>query len=532
MNTQNTNTPTLSAPPHYKLKAISLVCLGAVLGVAVSLHFSAVAEQKSALHNLPIDEVRMLSEVYGRIKSDYVENVDDKRIFKEAISGMLSGLDPHSTFLDADDYKEMRTTTSGKFGGLGIEIVGEDGFIKVVSPIDDTPAFNAGIKAGDYISRIDGVSVRGVPLNDSIKKMRGEPGKEVQVTILRKGETKELEFKVRRAIIEIQSVRARAIEPGYAVVRLSQFEETTGEKMVRAINDMAAKNPAGLKGIILDLRNDPGGLLNVAVGVSAAFLPKDTLVVYTDGRLEDSKMRFMAQKEHYLRSKNREDYLAKLSPIAKTVPLLVLVNNGSASASEIVAGALQDHKRAKVMGTQTFGKGSVQTIMDIGNQSAIKLTTARYYTPLGRSIQSKGITPDILVEDGFTRSATREADLGRHLIGPDEAEQIKAKEKAMTPAEVAQKEADVAAKFAKNKIRDELYESVSRDELTSFLKEPPKAADGKPIDFVLEQALKHLKGQPFFDSPQSQIAQSRPAKKPSETTADAKSQLPPGIVLK
>lgn len=491
-----------------KFKAASLVGLGAVIGVALSLNFSAVAEKQSPVLNLPIDEVRMLSEVFGRIKSDYVEDVDDKRLIKEAINGMLTGLDPHSAFLDQDAFKELQTTTTGKFGGLGIEVGMEEGFVKVISPIDDTPAYRAGIKAGDYIIKVDDTSLRGMSLNDAVKKMRGETGTEAVLTVLRKGEPAELVFRVKRAIIEIQSVRMRPIEPGYAVIRITQFEDATGEKLVRAINDVYRQNPAGLKGLVLDLRNDPGGLLNAAVAVSAAFLPKDALVVYTDGRIEDAKMRLLARRENYIRNPVREDYLAKLPAAIKTVPIIVLVNNGTASASEIVAGALQDHKRATVMGSQTFGKGSVQTILPLRNNTAIKLTTARYYTPNGRSIQAKGITPDIEVEDGAPRIAMREADLERHLVGEDE-KNAKDEKKPEVPAEIlkdghtavsAQEKLAAGVKPSSGKL-------AKKDEPAKHVEyKPAMGADGKPIDFVLQQALNQLKGLPVQSTPQSQIA--------------------------
>ena len=266
-------------PVTAKLKAAGLIGLGAVVGVALSLNFSAIAQRQSPTLNLPIDEVRMLSEVYGRIKSDYVEEVDDKRLIKEAINGMLTGLDPHSAFLDADAVKEMQTVTTGKFGGLGIEVGMEDGLVKVISPIDDTPAFKAGIKSGDYIVKVNDSSLRGMNLTEAVKRMRGESGTEAILTILRKGENKELVFNVRRAEIQLQSVRAREIEPGIAYIRLAQFEESTAEKMVRAINEAYKQNNGALKGMVLDLRNDPGGLLHSSVAVSAAFLPKDALVV-------------------------------------------------------------------------------------------------------------------------------------------------------------------------------------------------------------------------------------------------------------
>ncbi|MEQ1517779.1 MAG: S41 family peptidase [Usitatibacteraceae bacterium] len=507
-----------------KMKAAGLVGIGAVAGVMLSLNFSAVAERQSTMLNLPIEEVRMLSEVFGRIKSDYVEEVDDKRLIKEAINGMLTGLDPHSAFLDADAFKEMQTTTTGKFGGLGIEVGAEDGFVRVISPIDDTPAYRAGIKAGDFIIKVDETSLRGISLTEAVKRMRGEAGTDAKLTVLRRGEAKELIFNVKRAIIEIQSVRSRMIEPGYAVIRLTQFEENTGEKMTRAINDAYKQNGGALKGLVLDLRNDPGGLLNASVAVSAAFLPKDALVVYTDGRVEDAKMRLLARKENYLRNPNREDYLAKLPPSIKDVPMVVLVNNGTASASEIVAGALQDHKRATIMGTQTFGKGSVQTILPLGNNSAIKLTTARYFTPNGRSIQAKGIEPDVTVDDGSQRLAMREADLDRHLVGDDEkkaAAELKAKLDAMPdPAALPpdKKDKDGKAKGVptsglpghEGKAAGVSVAAIAPASEKSEEKAPEykplNGADGKPVDFVLAQAINQLKGLPVAASPRAFFA--------------------------
>jgi carboxyl-terminal processing protease len=502
-----------------RLKAAGLIALGGIAGVMLSLNFSAVAERQSSALNLPIEEVRMLSEVFGRIKSDYVEPVDDKRLIKEAINGMLTGLDPHSAFLDEDAYKEMQTTTSGRFGGLGIEVGVEDGFVRVISPIDDTPAYRAGIKAGDYVIKVDDVSLRGLSLAEAVKRMRGEPGTEAVLTVLRRGEAKELMFTVRRAIIEIQSVRHRTLEPGYAVIRVTQFEEASGDKLVRAIQDVLKQNGNQLKGLVLDLRNDPGGLLNAAVGVSAAFLPKDALVVYTDGRVPDARMRLHARKENYLRAGNRDDYLSRLPAVAKTVPMVVLVNNGTASASEIVAGALQDHKRATVMGSQTFGKGSVQTILPLpGNKSAIKLTTARYYTPNGRSIQAKGIEPDILVDDGTQRVATREADLDRHLSGDEER---KALDKLKAKVEADAKDAKASSvsgapgedgKTAAAGTAVAVARKSAADDKRDVEYKPLNGLDGKPIDFILQQAINHLKGAPVASNPRALLAAAESAK--------------------
>jgi len=401
-----------------KLQQLGLIALGVCLGVMISLNFSAVA-QREALGPLPVEELRAFAEVFGRIKSDYVEPVEDKKLITEAITGMLAGLDPHSAYLDQDAFRELQVGTQGEFGGLGIEVGMEDGFVKVVSPIDDSPAARAGIKSGDLIVKLDETSVKGMTLNDAVKRMRGRPNTQITLTIVRKGEPKPIVVTLTRAIIKIQSVKSKLLEPGYAYARITQFQEHTGEALAAAIQNMYKQNQGALKGIVLDLRNDPGGLLNGAVAVAAEFLPQNALVVYTDGRTEDAKMRLTAAPENYLRGRIKDDFVSKLPSDIKTVPMVVLVNGGSASASEIVAGALQDHKRAVVMGTTTFGKGSVQTILPLGNNTAIKLTTARYYTPNGRSIQATGIVPDITLDDGSSKNdpalKLREADLDKHL---------------------------------------------------------------------------------------------------------------------
>ena len=403
-----------------KLRNFSLIVFGALFGLAVSLHFSAVAN-KDAESPLPIDELRAFTEVFGKIKSDYVEPVADKKLINEAINGMLSGLDPHSAYLDQDAFKDLQVSTQGEFGGLGIEVGMEDGFVKVVSPIEDTPAFVAGIKPGDLIIKLDETPVKGLTLGDAVKRMRGKPNSKITLTLLRKGELKPIVVTLTRAVIQIKSVKSRLLDPNYPYIRITQFQEHTGEDLVKAIDALTKQNKAPMQGLVLDLRNDPGGLLNSAIAVSAAFLPKDTLVVYTEGRSEEAKMRLNASKEYYVRG-TQTDYLKNLPAWTKTVPMVVLVNGGSASASEIVAGALKDHKRAIIMGTQSFGKGSVQSILPLGNGTAIKLTTARYYTPSGNSIQAKGITPDIMVEDATVNEtekqilSVREADLERHLI--------------------------------------------------------------------------------------------------------------------
>jgi carboxyl-terminal processing protease len=455
------------------LKKFGLVALGLVAGISISLHFSAVADRETLATPLPIEELRAFSEVFGRIKSDYVEPVSDKKLINEAINGMLSGLDPHSAFLDAEAFKELQVGTQGEFGGLGIEVGMEDGLVKVISPIEDTPAFLAGIKSGDLIVKLDDTLIKGMSLNDAVKRMRGKPGSKIVLTVIRKDQPKPLTFTLTRAVIKVQSVKSKLAEPGYGFVRITQFQEHTGENLAKALKDMVKQNGEPLKGLVLDLRNDPGGLLTGAVGVSAAFLQKDALVVYTEGRTDDAKMRLTATPENYLRGNGKDDYLSDLPESIKSVPLVVLVNGGSASASEIVAGALQDHKRAVVMGTQTFGKGSVQTVLPLGNNTAIKLTTARYYTPGGRSIQAMGIVPDILVEDPSSSEMDnafrlREADLDKHLVN-GKAPETKAPAKSVPAAPGTNGNGTNGAKVAP----------------TEF---------GSKSDYQLNQALNLLKG--------------------------------------
>src|SRR5437868_7136342 len=416
-----------------KMRQFGLVIFGAIVGIMLSLNFSAVAnkETQEVPHPLPVEELRAFTEVFGRIKSDYVEPVEDKKLITEAINGMLTGLDPHSAYLDQEAFRELQVGTQGQFGGLGIEVGMEDGLVKVVSPIEDTPAFRAGVKPGDLIVKLDDAQVKGMTLNDAVKRMRGKPNTQITLTIARKGEPQPIVVTLTRAVIRVQSVKSKMYEPGYAWIRISQFQEATADHLVKHIDTLFKQG--NVKGLVLDLRNDPGGLLHGAVAVSAAFLPQKTLVVSTDGRAEDARKKFYATPDDYAR--RGDDILKALPAAAKTVPMVVLVNGGSASASEIVAGALQDHKRAKVIGTQTFGKGSVQTIMPLGNNTAIKLTTARYYTPGGRSIQAKGITPDIPLEDAVSDRGLklREADLTKHLIEATSTSD-KEKEKAVAVA--------------------------------------------------------------------------------------------------
>jgi carboxyl-terminal processing protease len=470
-----------------KVKQAGLLAVGILAGVLLSLNFSAVAQREAARYPLPVDELRAFAEVFGAIKSGYVEPVEDKKLITGAINGMLQDLDPHSSYLDQDAFKELQVGTQGEFGGLGIEVGMEDGFVKVVSPIEDTPAFRAGLKPGDLIIRLDDTPVKGMSLNDAVKRMRGKPKTNIRLTVVRKGEQKPLEVTLMRDIIRVQSVKSKVIEPGLGWVRVSQFQEHTVENLVKHIQDLYKEGP--LKGLILDLRNDPGGLLNGAVGVSAAFLPSKSLVVSTDGRTEDAKRKFIATPEDYLRG-NRDDILRRLPAGIKTVPMVVLVNAGSASASEIVAGALQDHKRATVMGTQTFGKGSVQTIMPLGNSTAIKLTTARYYTPSGRSIQAKGIVPDIVVEDPSSgQIRVREADLDKHLQNDQEKELERARAAVEGPKSPAKLDTEDKAPAA-----------------------PLEFASDK--DFQFQQAVNYLKGRPV--APTQQTANAPVAAQPAK----------------
>ncbi|MFQ5934995.1 MAG: S41 family peptidase [Acidiferrobacterales bacterium] len=384
-----------------------LLLLGIFIGTGVTIETAVLAERAASISNattLPYDELKTFTEVFSRIKSDYVEDVDDKKLLEDAIEGMLAGLDPHSSYLDPQGYKEVRIGTEGQFGGLGIEVTMENGFVKVVAPIEDTPAARAGLESGDLIVRLDDKAVKGMTLTEAVKLMRGKPGSEITLTIIREGENKPFKVTVTRAVIKIQSVKSRLLEPGYGYLRITQFQATTGTNLKNAIRKLEKENNDKLKGVVLDLRNNPGGVLNAAVAISDTFL-SEGIIVYTEGRVPDSKLKFTATPNEVLDG----------------APIIVLVNGGSASASEIVAGALQDNGRAIVMGTKTFGKGSVQTIMPMSNGAALKLTTARYFTPSGRSIQATGIEPDIIMEQATLkrseaeRERLKEADLSGHL---------------------------------------------------------------------------------------------------------------------
>jgi carboxyl-terminal processing protease len=462
-----------------KLKVAGWLALGAVAGALTTMQFQAIA--RSSVSQLPLEELQQLAAVFGMVKSDYVEPVDEKKLINDAISGMVSGLDPHSQFFDKKSFKEFREGTSGRFVGVGIEIGMEDGLVKVVSPIEGSPAFRAGLKSGDLITKIDDTVVKGLTMDQAVKKMRGEPNTKVILTVFRKAESRSFPVTIIREEIRVQSVRAKMVEPGYAWLRVSQFQDRTVDDFGKKLEELYKQDPA-LKGLVLDLRNDPGGLLEGAVAISSAFLPTDVVVVSTNGQIADSKATFKASPEYYLR-RGGSDPLKRLPEAVKKVPMVVLVNEGSASASEIVAGALQDHKRATIMGAQTFGKGSVQTVRQLGPDTALKITTARYYTPSGASIQAKGIVPDVMLDETaegnvFAALRVREADLEKHIASGQGAEQKdEAREKAREEA--------------RKKLEAETAKKAEIKPLPEF---------GSAEDFQLVQAINRLKGKPVLVS--------------------------------
>ena len=479
-----------------KLKVAGLITLGALAGSMTTLQLQATA--RNTLAPLPLEELQQLAAVFGMVKSDYVEPVDEKKLITDAIGGMVAGLDPHSQYFDKKSFKEFREGTTGRFVGVGIEIGMEDGLVKIVSPIEGSPAFRAGLKSGDLITKIDDTAVKGMTIDQAVKRMRGEPNTKVLLTIFRKAESRTFPVLITREEIRIQSVRSKVIEPGYAWVRVSQFQDRTIEDFGRKLEELF-KQDGGLKGVVLDLRNDPGGLLEGAVAVAAAFLPKDVTVVSTNGQIAESKAVFKANSEFYVR-RGGGDPLRRVPDAVKNVPLVVLVNEGSASASEIVAGALQDHKRAIVMGSQTFGKGSVQTVRQLTADTALKLTTARYYTPSGRSIQAKGIVPDVMLDetaDGNVYSSlrTREADLEKHLQNGQ-----------------AKEDKDPA----RDKAREEVLKKLEEEANKQAKAPPPKPLPefGSTEDFQLQQALNRLKGKPVL------VSKTLTERKPEEAKAN------------
>ena len=461
-----------------KLRIAGWVGIGMVTGALTTMSVQTVA---SSATPIPLEELQQLAAVFGMVKANYVEPVDEKKLITEAIAGMVSSLDPHSQYFDKKSFKEFKEGTSGNFVGVGIEITQEDGLVKVVSPIEDSPAYRAGLKPNDLITRVDDTAVRGLTLNEAVKRMRGEPNTQVGLTIFRKDENRTFAVTIKREEIKQQSVRGKIVEPGYAWIRISQFQERTVADFSRKVEELYKQDPR-IKGMVLDLRNDPGGLLNAAVAISSVFLPENVTVVSTNGQTEESKQTFKATLRDYA-GRDGTDSLKALPPYLKKVPLVVLVNEGSASASEIVAGALQDHKRATLMGSQTFGKGSVQTFRPLGADTGLKITTSRYYTPSGKSIQAKGIIPDILIDDTeegspFAVLRMREADLGKHLTS-GQGEEVK--------DESREKARDEALK----RLEEESRKPISE-------RRPPEFGSEK--DFQLSQALKQLKGQPVLIS--------------------------------
>jgi carboxyl-terminal processing protease len=475
----------------HKLKIAGWISVGALAGALTTVSLQTVA--RGSLAPLPLEELQQLAAVFGMVKSDYVEPVDEKKLITDAISGMVASLDPHSQYFDKKSFKEFREGTSGRFVGVGIEISQEDGLVKVVSPIEGSPAFRAGLKPNDLITKIDDTVVKGLSLSEAVKRMRGEPNTKVMLTIFRKDENRSFPVTITREEIRTQSVRGKVVEPGYGWIRLSQFQERTVEDFVRKVDEIYKAEP-NLKGLVLDLRNDPGGLLDAAVAISAAFLPENVTVVSTNGQLAESKFVYKAAPEFYQRRAGA-DPLRRLPAALKTVPLVVLVNEGSASASEIVAGALQDHKRATVLGSQTFGKGSVQTVRPLGPDTGLKLTTARYYTPNGKSIQATGIVPDVMIdetEEGniFSALRTREADLDKHLgngTGPEVKDPLREK----------------ARDEARKRAEEEAKKPVADRKMPEF---------GTDKDFQLAQALNQLKGRPVLIS-KTQIVERKDEKK-------------------
>jgi len=462
-----------------KLKVWGWIAVGAFAGALTTISLEGIA--RGNLSPLPLEELQQLASVFNMIKTDYVEPVDEKKLITDAISGMVASLDPHSQYFDKKSFKEFKEGTTGRFVGVGIEITSEDGWVKVVSPIEGSPAYRAGLKSGDLITKVDDTQVKGLTLNEAVKKMRGEPNTKVVLTIFRKDENKTFSVDIVREEIKTQSVKGKLIEPGFAWLRLSQFQDQSVEDVVKKLEDIYQQDPK-LQGLVLDLRNDPGGLLDAAVAISSAFLPDNVTVVSTNGQLEESKFVYKAAPEFYQRHMSNDpvsELTEKTQGLFKRIKMVVLVNEGSASASEIVAGALQDHHRATLMGSQTFGKGSVQTVRQLGPDTALKITTARYYTPSGRSIQAKGIVPDVLVDDTpegspFAVLRTREADLDKHLTsgqGKEDAAQNAEREKAR--------------EAALKRLEEESKKPVAERRAPEY---------GSEKDFQLSQALNQLKG--------------------------------------
>ena len=461
-------------------KNILWVSFGAMAGVVVTWQLSATAQQSASL---PLDELRLFSTVFGSVKRDYVEPIDDKKLITDAVKGMVSSLDPHSAFLDSKDFSEMQEQTQGKFAGLGIEISSEDGLVKVMNPIEDTPAAKAGLVAGDLITRLDDKPVRGMTLDQAVRKMRGEPGTKITLTIYRKSEERTFPVTITRAEIKVQSVKTKLLDNNFLWVRITSFQERTVPDLAKKMADAYQQN-RNLKGVILDLRNNGGGILQGAVGVSAAFLPQGSTIVSTKGQSNNSQQVFKAEPDNYKLSES-SDPLAQLPDVFKKIPLVGLTNAYSASASEIVAGALQDYKRGTIMGKTTFGKGSVQTVRQISTDTALKITTAYYYTPSGKSIQAYGIKPDIAVDqnaegDPYDVLVTREVDNENHLRNKQKSEDKLISEREKRRMEELQ---SLEEKNSKMTPEEKAKEKAKR---------PPEF--GSTEDFMLTQAIAYLSG--------------------------------------
>ncbi|WP_347555887.1 S41 family peptidase [Robbsia sp. KACC 23696] len=509
------------------LKHLVLIVAGLTTGVLATLQISAAAQTNAnttaaaAVAPLPLDQLRLLAEVFGQIKHEYVEPVDDKKLLTAAIKGMVSSLDPHSSYLDKTDYQELQEQTQGRFAGLGIEISSEDGLIKVISPIEDTPAAKAGIRPGDLITRIDDTPVRGMTLDQSVKRMRGAPGSKVTLTIFRKSDQRTFPLTVTRAEIVVKSVKYKIEEPGYAWVRITSFQEKTVPDLAAALKDIARQQP-NLKGLVLDLRNNGGGLLQSAVGVAGAFLPANSLVVSTNGQIADSKQAYRDTFDNYRLPGMNSDPLQGIPDEIKTVPMIVLTNAYSASASEIVAGALQDHRRALTMGKTTFGKGSVQTVRPLTADTALRLTTAYYYTPSGRSIQNKGIRPDLTVDqfaegDPDDALVTREVDYTNHLANLQDPNEKK---------EAEAREADRMEQLRQLEERNDKLTPEQRQKERN--RQPPDfgTVTGANADFMLQQALNKFKGQPVQLSKSAAERTLSAAKPPVDASAPVTTTKP------
>ena len=483
------------------MRSAALAAAGVACGAALTVSLTAFAE-KSRTVQLPVEDIRLFADVFGSVKNYYVDEISDKKLLENAVKGMVEGLDPHSTFLDAKAYADMEESTMGEFGGLGLEVTKDPSGVRVVSPIDDTPAARAGVMAGDLIIKIDDKATADLSLNENVKLMRGKPKTSIVLTIARKGSAKPIVIKLERAIIKIQSVKSKLLTDNVGYIRISQFQERTADDVALAYTKLADQAP--LKGVVLDLRNNPGGLLQAAIGVSAVFLPEHSLVVSTRGRTPENEKKYLAVLRDYAVGNESPDHIAQVPESAKSVPLVVLVNPASASASEIVAGALQDHKRATIMGTRSFGKGSVQTIIPLrvknGETTGVKFTTARYYTPSGRTIQAKGITPNIAVDDtpegNYPSFNLRESDLAHHIEVTDGKNE---------DAKAAKKETDDAGEEAFDE------ENAKVPTLRYMF--------GDDKDFPLEQAKNQLLGKKVITHAETQAKLKAEAKTAKEKAA-------------